>query len=152
MAWTYLEKQLDFGVRKPGTEGHLKCRDWIEAELKKSCDNVRLQPFTHTWTSTDAEVKMWNVIGEQNWKDAKTRILLVAHWDTRPTADQEYNEAAQAKPIPGANDGASGVAVLLELANSLKSELPKDVGVMYLFTDGEDLGPDLDVSGGRSLL
>lgn len=87
---------------------------------------------------------MWNVIGEQNWKDAKTRVLLIAHWDTRPTADQEFDSARRAMPIPGANDGASGVAVLLELANALKGNLPKDVGVMYLMTDGEDLGPGLD--------
>lgn len=144
VSWSYLEKQLDFGVRKPGTDGHLKCRDWIQEELKKSCENVRLQPFEHVWSQNDQTVKMWNIIGEQNWKDAKTRVLLIAHWDTRPTADQEEDEANAAKPILGANDGASGVAVLLELANSLKNELPKDVGVMYLMSDGEDLGPELD--------
>jgi hypothetical protein len=135
---------MSFGVRVPGTDGHLKCRDWIADELKKSCENVRLQPLEHTWSSNGKVVKMWNVIGEQNWKDAKTRVLVMAHWDTRPTADQEFDAAKAAQPIPGANDGASGVAVLLELANSLKADLPKDVGVMYLFTDGEDLGPGLD--------
>lgn len=86
---------------------------------------------------------MWNIIGEQNWKDAKVRLVLFAHWDSRPTADQEPLEENRAKPIPGANDGASGVAVLLELMRVLKGQnLP--VGVRYVLTDGEDLGPGLD--------
>jgi len=87
---------------------------------------------------------MSNIIGEQNWKDAKIRVLLLAHWDTRPTSDMDNNPANSRKPILGANDGASGVAVLLELMRVMKGRLPKDVGVMYLLTDGEDLGPDLD--------
>ncbi len=86
---------------------------------------------------------MWNVVGDQNWANAKTRVLLITHWDTRPYADQEWDAAAAKKPVLGANDGASGVAVLLELARVLKQTLPPDVGVTYLFTDGEDLGPSL---------
>lgn len=112
--------------------------------MKKSCDNVRLQPFTHRWSQSGRLIDMWNVVGEQNWKDAKTRVLLVAHWDTRPTADQEIDYKKQKQPIVGANDGASGVAVLLELMRVMKDRLPKDVGVLYLMVDGEDLGPDLD--------
>ena len=87
---------------------------------------------------------MDNIIGEQNWKDAKTRILLLAHWDTRPTSDMDEHSENLGKPLLGANDGASGVAVLLEVMRAVKDRLPKDVGVMYLLTDGEDLGPDLD--------
>jgi Zn-dependent M28 family amino/carboxypeptidase len=87
---------------------------------------------------------MWNVIGEQNWKEATTRVALFAHWDTRPSADQEWDSTRRAKPIPGANDGASGVAVLLELARALKGSLPSGVGVLYVLVDGEDLGPGLD--------
>jgi len=85
---------------------------------------------------------MWNVIGEQNWKDAKIRVALFAHWDTRPSADQEFDPEKAAQPIPGANDGASGVAVLLELMRVMKEH--KDIGVQYVFVDGEDLGPSLD--------
>lgn len=86
---------------------------------------------------------MDNVIGEFNWKDADTRVALFAHWDTRPTADQEEDPALQKKPILGADDGASGVAVLLELARVLKANpLPKNVGVRLVLIDGEDLGPD----------
>ncbi|MEQ1822409.1 MAG: M28 family peptidase [Fimbriimonadaceae bacterium] len=123
-------------------EGHTKCRDWILEEITKSCENVRKQEFTHKW-SKGQDLKMWNLIGEQNYAKAKTRILLIAHWDTRPTADQDPNEANHAEPILGANDGASGVAVLLELMRTLKDKLPKDTGVMYLMTDGEDVGPSL---------
>jgi glutaminyl-peptide cyclotransferase len=143
-AWDDLTKQVAFGFRIPGTEAHTNCREYITAELKKSCENVRLQELSHVWSKTGKSVAMQNIIGEQNWANAKTRVLLIAHWDTRPTADQESNAANRAKPIPGANDGASGVAVLLELARVMKGNLPKDTGVMYLMSDGEDLGPGLE--------
>lgn len=86
---------------------------------------------------------MWNIVGSQNWAKAKKRVLLIAHWDTRPTADMEIGSIKQSTPIPGANDGASGVAVLLELSRVLK-DLGPGVGVKYLLVDGEDLGPGLD--------
>ncbi|HSI72414.1 MAG TPA: M28 family peptidase, partial [Fimbriimonas sp.] len=143
-SWLDLTKQLGYGVRAPGSVGHLKTRDYIADELKKTCENVRFQEFTHKWSRNGQTVKMWNVIGEQNWKKAKVRVLLLAHWDTRPTADQEWDRARAGRPILGANDGASGVAVLLELARVLKVSHPEDLGIMYLFTDGEDLGPGLD--------
>lgn len=143
-AWDHLIKQCDFGPRVPGTEQHKKCRDFIQDELKKSCDNVRLQELTHKWSEDGKTYTMWNILGEQNWKDAKVRIVLLAHWDTRPHAPYDAVEANQKKPILGANDGASGVAVLLELARAMKDRLPKDLGVLYLMTDGEDLGPELE--------
>lgn len=88
---------------------------------------------------------MNNVVGEINWKDAETRVALFAHWDTRPTADQEEDPAIRRKPILGANDGASGVAVLLELARVLKAHpLDKKIGVRIVLIDGEDLGPGSD--------
>jgi Zn-dependent M28 family amino/carboxypeptidase len=83
------------------------------------------------------------VIGYQNWENATTRVVLLTHWDTRPSADQEQNVANQLKPIPGANDGASGTAVLLELMRHTK-DVPKSLGICYLFVDGEDLGPGLE--------
>jgi len=112
--------------------------------MKKHCENVQLQPFTHRWSKTGKVVSMDNIVGDQNWKDAKVRILLLAHWDTRPTSDMDSRSENLEKPLLGANDGASGVAVLLEVMRAVKGKLPKDVGVMYLLTDGEDLGPDLD--------
>ncbi|MBI3721134.1 MAG: M28 family peptidase [Fimbriimonas ginsengisoli] len=134
---------MNLGPRVPGTDAHRQCRDRLFDETKKYCDNVRLQEFTHTWSKTGKPITMWNVIGEQNWKDARTRAVLLAHWDTRPYADQERDPDLAKKPIPGANDGASGVAVLLELMRVMKDQHP-DVGVLYLLVDGEDLGPELD--------
>lgn len=142
-AWEHLVKQCAFGTRQPGSKGYEATKAYLVAEMKKSCENVRLQPFSHRWSVTNQRVEMANVIGEQNWKDAKVRILLLAHWDTRPTSDMDDNSENYGKPILGANDGASGVAVLLELMRATKGKLPKDVGVMYLLTDGEDLGPEL---------
>jgi Zn-dependent M28 family amino/carboxypeptidase len=87
---------------------------------------------------------MWNIIGDQNWKNASVRVVLFAHWDSRPTAEEDRDVDNRHSPIPGANDGASGVAVLLELARVLKDALPPTVGVEYVMTDGEDLGPGED--------
>ncbi len=86
---------------------------------------------------------MHNIIATQNWKDAKERVLLLAHWDSRPFADQDKNPANHDKPILGADDGASGVAVLMELAKALQNHHP-GLGIMFFFTDGEDLGPNID--------
>lgn len=143
-AWEHLLKQCEFGPRLSGMEGHIKARDWMVEQMKASCENVRTQPFVYDWKYGRKKLEMWNVLGEQNWKDAKTRVLLLAHWDTRPFADQESDPEKMAKPIIGANDGASGVAVLLELARAMKGRLPEGLGVMYLMVDGEDLGPDLE--------
>ncbi|HVL40278.1 MAG TPA: M28 family peptidase [Fimbriimonadaceae bacterium] len=143
-AWQHLLDQVAFGPRYPGSEGHKKTRDWLVEQMKLHTENVRLQEFSHTWSRGGKKLTMWNVIGEQNWKEATTRVLLLAHWDTRPSAEHDPNPANRDKPILGANDGASGVAVLLELMRVTKDRLPKDVGVMYLMTDGEDLGPSLD--------
>lgn len=137
-------KQCEFGPRNPGSAAHKKCRDYIQDELKKNCENVRLQELSHKWSVDGKTYTMWNILGEQNWKDAKVRVVLLAHWDTRPDAPQEMDSEKAKKPILGANDGASGVAVLLELARAMKDKLPKDLGILYLMTDGEDLGPDLD--------
>jgi glutaminyl-peptide cyclotransferase len=88
---------------------------------------------------------MDNVVGEINWKDADVRVCLFAHWDTRPTADQETDPQMRKKPIPGADDGASGVAVLLELARVLKDHpADKKLGIRFVMIDGEDLGPGSD--------
>ena len=142
---TALVRQCAFGTRVPATKPHDDCRDWLLVELAKLCDSVSLQHFAHTWSRTGKPVPMDNVVGEVNWKDAEVRVALFAHWDTRPSADQETDPARQTRPIPGANDGASGVAVLLELARVLKAHpLDKKIGVRFVLVDGEDLGPGLD--------
>ncbi|MBN2081626.1 M28 family peptidase [bacterium] len=136
-AWDYLTQQVDMGFRVPGTVTHLECRRWLQKELGKYCE-VELQEFIRQLPPDLEDVKMWNIIGRIN-PEAERRILLAAHWDTRPTAD--YNPTGERdQPIAGANDGASGVAVLLELARVF-SEVPPAVGVDILLTDGEDYGP-----------
>ena len=148
VAWDSLVKQVAFGPRVPGTDPQIKCRDYLLAELKKGCDDAHLQHLTHHWSFNNKDVDIYNVIGTQNWKDAKVRVVLLAHWDSRPFADgplspiEFQTRPLPYKPIPGADDGASGVAVLLELAQALKDRHP-DVGILYLLDDGEDLGPDL---------
>ena len=150
-AWADLISQVALGPRNPGSQGHLKCRDFLLEELKKSCDNVHLQEFTHLWSNTNQKLTLSNVIGDQNWKDATTRIVLVAHWDTHPTSELDPDSENRLKPTMGANDGASGVAVLLELARVMKTKLPSGVGLQYVLTDGKDLGPtSVDLTLGAS--
>jgi len=142
-SWRDLIKQVSYGPRVPGTTAHQSCRDYLLAETKANCDKAALQEFRHEWSRNRQMVTMWNVWGTQNWDKATTRVVLMAHWDSRPTADMEDSSARRAKPIPGANDGASGVAVLLELMRDFKAKAP-EVGIMYVLSDGEDLGPGLD--------
>jgi glutaminyl-peptide cyclotransferase len=138
-AWNHLVKQVDFGFRVPGMPGHKACRAYLQQELLKYCDAVEEQEFAENVPA--GKLKMYNIIGRFNLQ-ARRRILLCAHWDTRPQAD--YNpQGKRDMPILGANDGASGVAVLLELARVFK-ENPPPVGVDIVFFDGEDYGPGLD--------
>lgn len=137
-AFALLQDQVAFGPRVPGSDAHQRQLAWMEAYLRERADSVALQPFRHT-TQDDDELPLTNVLA--HFQPAlPDRILLVAHWDTRPTADNETDHAERARPLPGANDGASGVAVLLELADVLSRHSPP-VGVDILLTDGEDYAP-----------
>jgi len=139
-AFADLQKQVSFGPRVPGTKGHLQCRDWLMAELEKYADRVELQTFTRMVNGKS--LRMYNIFAIFN-ENANKRIMLCAHWDTRPTADEELDPANRKKPILGANDGASGVAVLLELARQFKVKRPQ-VGIIIALWDGEDYGPDIN--------
>ena len=132
-----VEAQVAFGPRVPGTAGHRAMGEWLVAELTETVDTVVVQDFLHETASGDT-VAMRNVIGQFR-PGAARRIMLLAHWDTRPRADQSRNLAEQRQPVPGANDGASGVALLLGVADVL-GESPPDMGVDLLFVDGEDYG------------
>lgn len=136
-AMRYVDAQMAFGPRIPNTEGHRKTGDWIVAQLEARCDSVEVQPFTHVSVAGDT-LHLRNFIGRFR-PEVKDRVLYLAHWDTRPHADQSPNLAAQSQPVPGANDGASGVAVLLGIADALKKR-PPALGVDLLFVDGEDYG------------
>jgi glutaminyl-peptide cyclotransferase len=136
-ALTYVQTQLDFGPRIPGSPGHVATGDWIVAQLRPLADTVIEQRFTHT-TADGSTLPMRNIFAQFN-PAATKRILYVTHWDTRPISEKGNDAAEQARPVPGANDGASGTAMLLVLAEALKA-LPPTVGVDLLFTDGEDYG------------
>ena len=138
-SFSYLEKQVAFGTREPGSKGHQICLNFLETELKQLADSVRLQHFEFQDMRNQKHFNLTNVIASFN-PQAKKRIFFAAHWDTRPRADYDIKKNRN-KPIPGANDGASGVAVLLEMARQLK-ETKVEVGVDLIFFDGEDYGEE----------
>lgn len=136
-AFGYLEQQMAFGPRIPGRPGHRQTGDWLLAELRARADTVIVQEIRHV-TRSGETLELRNFFAR--FRPAATeRVLLVAHWDTRPMADKSENLGQQRLPVPGANDGASGVAVLLGVADALKARPPAQ-GVDLLFVDGEDYG------------
>ncbi|HEX7050158.1 MAG TPA: M28 family peptidase [Longimicrobiales bacterium] len=137
-AYALLERQVAFGPRVPGSPGHQAQLEWMTAYLRERADTVVLQPFTHT-TSDGDTVRLTNVFARFQ-PDTSARVLLITHWDTRPIADQDPDADRRNQPIPGANDGASGTAVLMELADVFSRHSPP-IGVDLLFTDGEDYAP-----------
>lgn len=134
-AYDYVAKQVSFGPRVPNSEAHRKCALWLESKLKNWTDTVFVQQFDAK--SYTGEVwKAKNIIGVFNPK-TRNRILLCAHWDTRPQADQDAKD--KTTPSDGANDGASGVGVLLEIARQLHANKP-ELGIDIIFFDVEDGG------------
>jgi len=140
-AYTFVEKQVLFGPRNPGSEGHTKTLNYLKSELSKYADNVELQNFTYP--GYNETLHLTNIIGRFN-PGNKNRVLLCAHWDTRPRAEESKDSSKQNQPILGANDGASGVGVLLEIARILKGK-DIDYGVDIVFLDGEDYGKKSDL-------
>lgn len=136
-AWSHLEAQLALGPRYPGSPGHEAARWWIIARLAPYVDELTLHTVEHRPPFGEAVTGV-NIIGLLN-PEAETRVMLGAHWDTRRYADEDPDPARRGDPVPGANDGASGVAVLLELARALHESRP-EVGVLFVFFDLEDQG------------
>jgi hypothetical protein len=133
----YVKRQVDFGPRIPGSEGHRKTGDWIVSQMRTRADSVIEQRWTHVTVKGDT-LPLRNIFARIK-PQATERVLFIAHWDTRPTSDEARDPAKRQLPVPGANDGASGVAVLMAIADALK-QTPPDVGVDLLFVDGEDYG------------
>ena len=131
-----LERQVAFGPRVPGTESHDQTRSWLTEQLRALSSHVAIQPFRDTFAGKESD--MYNILASF-YPDKQSRILLCAHWDSRPFADKDPSPSNHDKPVPGANDGASGVAVLLEIARIVKEHEPS-VGVDIVFFDGEDGG------------
>ena len=134
----YLKEQVELGPRVPGTPANIKCREYIVDKMTQfGVDTVYIQKFMAT-TFDGKKIEGGNVFGQLN-PEKNTRVLLAAHYDTRTWADNEPTVDKRDTPIDGANDGASGVAVLLELARQFAANNPK-VGVDFLFVDIEDHG------------
>jgi Zn-dependent M28 family amino/carboxypeptidase len=135
-ALRYVEQQLAFGPRIPGTAGHRQMGVWLDSTLRSRADTVVLQEWSHVTRQGDT-LPMRNIIARFN-PAAAERVLYLAHWDTRPASGPD-SALDFSRPVPGANDGASGVAILLGVADRLKAQ-PVAFGVDLLFVDGEDYG------------
>ncbi len=134
-AYAYVQKQVDFGPRVPNTAAHGFAGDYLISQLRAFGAAVKVQAFEET-TYDGERLSLRNIMGQFN-PAAKKRILLAAHWDTRPYTDKDVDDSDGV--ADGANDGASGVGVLLEIARVIGQEQP-NVGVDILFFDGEDWG------------
>jgi glutaminyl-peptide cyclotransferase len=137
-SFKYLQAQVSAGPRVPNTRSHTAVRDWIAQGLRQMGASVLRQDFTAA--AGASPLRMSNIIARWPGTGSGPGVLLCAHWDTRPTADFEADPARRRRPIPGANDGASGVAVLLEISRAFR-QVPPPVPVMMVFFDGEDYGP-----------
>lgn len=135
-------KQVNFGPRAPNTAAHQQCLKYLTQVLSQYADTVHLQEFDVP-VYNGITLHLANIIANFNMK-SKTRVLLTAHWDSRPRADHQPGGPVD-KPIPGADDGASGVAVLLEMARDFK-ESPPPIGVDIILWDGEDYGREGDLN------
>lgn len=139
-AYAFIQAQVDMGPRVPGSDAAKECADWIASELRRhGADTVIVQYTTlPDPMNPSREVPVRNILGRFN-PDAKTHVMLAAHYDTRPVADEETDPSRSSRPIPGANDGASGVGVMLEVARMIGRQAPT-TGVDLLFVDLEDSG------------
>ncbi len=138
-AYEDVVRQVGFGPRVPGSAAHRRTRQWLVETLEPLADRVIEQPFTAT-LGDSVTVEGTNLVASFGLgPGVGKRIMLAAHWDTRPFADRDRDPARRRDPVPGANDGASGVAVLLEMARLLHAH-PPEVGVDLAFFDLEDSG------------
>lgn len=142
-AFADLERLVELGPCAPLSPGHAQCRDFLVQTLEAYADRVTLHEFTYVDRGDSSAVyDGTNIVASFNLTPAvNKRVLLAAHWDHRPTADRDADPAARAEPVPGANDGASGAAVLLEMARVLAAD-PPEIGVDIVLFDLEDIGDD----------
>lgn len=146
-AYLFVEKQVKFGPRVPGTKSHQQAAEYFVQKLKNYGATVSVQEFEAvTWDNQKVHLK--NIIASYQPK-AEKRILLAAHWDTRPYADKDQEK--KDAPFDGANDGASGAGILLEIARAIHLSKKPDVGVDIILFDGEDWGEKADEESKLSL-
>ena len=139
-AYHFVASQTAFGPRVPETSAHAQCAAWLSGKLSEYADTVIVQEFrTRLFNGKGIDGK--NIVAVFN-PEAKKRIVLCSHWDSRPFADHDPDEANRHTPIDGANDGASGVGVLLECARQFKAQsLNEKLGIDIVLFDLEDYGP-----------
>ena len=140
----YVEQQMAFGPRIPGTAAHQRMAQWLDSLLHAKADTVVVQTWLHVTLKGDT-LELRNFVARFN-RAATNRVLYLAHWDTRPASGPD-SALDRSKPVSGANDGGSGVAVLLGVADALKATAP-GIGVDLLFVDGEDYGVFSDGANG----
>ena len=138
MAYQHLLDQCSYGPRNPGSEGHQEFSKYLEEYLSSLSKNVIIQEFSYTEHLTAKKRKGKNLIAQFNL-ESEERLLLGAHWDTRSLSDEDPNPENRSIPILGANDGASGTAVLMELASIFSKNNPP-IGIDIVFFDAEDVG------------
>ncbi|MEQ8423419.1 MAG: M28 family peptidase [Cyclobacteriaceae bacterium] len=144
-AYFFVKKQVEFGPRVPNSEAHKKTGDYLVRKFEENGAKVIEQEFTAP-SYEGKQLNLRNIIASYGLEKQK-RILLAAHWDTRPFADKDPDNPTG--PMDGANDGASGVGVLLEIARLLKNDTSLSVGVDIILFDGEDWGEPENVQGQR---
>lgn len=140
-AYSYVSRQVGFGPRVPNTPAHKKTSKWLSDELRRHGATVAELPATLT-AFDGTKLEAVNIIGQFN-PEKDDRTIFVAHWDSRPWADQDVDASKHSVPVDGANDGASGVGVLLEIARQISLKNPEK-GIDILFVDAEDYGADGD--------
>lgn len=136
-AYYNIQKQLEFGPRVPGTDTHLECKEWLVEKFREYGASVIEQDFKAQLYTGETPMAT-NIIAQYN-TGHKDRVILSAHWDSRFMGEQDPDKDKKDIPIPGADDGGSGVGVLLEIARLL-GENPIDLGVDIILWDAEDQG------------
>lgn len=148
-AFAMCQAQCDFGPRTMNSEAHEKCAEWIAAKFREYGCEVTLQQAT-LFGYDSTELRSTNIIASL-FPERTTRILICAHWDSRPWADNDPDKANWDKPVMAANDGASGVAVMLEMARVINTDTAISVGIDFICFDAEDWGmPQWINDSGRS--
>ena len=143
-AYHYVKAQVDFGPRVPNTEAHKACGEYLAKKLEQfgaKVYNQKVDLIAYDGTMLKAR----NIIGAYK-PESKKRIALFSHWDSRPWADADPDAKNRHTPILGANDGASGVGVLLEIARQIQQQQP-ELGIDIIFVDAEDYGTHQDYKG-----
>jgi hypothetical protein len=143
-ALVHVERQLSFGPRVPGTAARDSTARYIARTLERYGARVTVQPFEVNDPYASRRLRMMNVIGSFGGGEGR-RVMLASHYDSRPWADQEADTTLHATPIPGAVDGATSTAILLELARLAGDRAPDGVGLDLVFFDGEDYGKQSDI-------